>query len=451
VSTDHAPPPQARALALVRQAWQRVWDSWIGRRWLLTRGFTLLLLLPQLFDALNNVDYYYLGVNRMFGAGGLGDTLREYPPLSIIVFALPRLVSGHYEALYEPLFVVLMLVVDAAFTASLWRAAGRRPATGLTLWLWLLPALGPLSLARLDLVPAVLGGGALLAVARRPVLAGTLAALGAAVKLWPAALVPSLWLRTPLSERSARWRMLAAFLLVGAATCLVMIALAGTDRLVSPLTWQSDRSLQVESYAALPLLVAGVFSPGTWHVDFTRFLAFEVSGPGVSALLTAASVATVAVAALLAVLWLRAARLRVVSADAVGWLATATVALVVLTDKTLSPQYLLWIAALLAALGVTGTDPALPRATRLMLASAVLTQLVYPTMYTWLTQINPIAVALLTVRDVVLVMLTWLAVRRVWALTAVAAAQRVGTAPAGGAPAAPASPASPAAPAGEAR
>jgi hypothetical protein len=242
------------------------------------------------------------------------------------------------------------------------------------------------------------------------------------MKLWPAALVPSLWLRTPASTRAARWRMIGAFALVAALSCLAVVALAGTARLSSPLTWQSDRSLQVESYAALPLLVAGVFSPGTWHVDFTRFVAFEVVGPGVDALLKAASVAMLLAAVLLAVLWLRAARLRLVTPEAIGWLATATVALVVITDKTLSPQYLLWIGAVLAALGVTGEDPELPRATRLMLFTALLTQLFYPTMYGLLININPLAVAVITGRDVVLVMLTWLAVRRFWALTTAAPA-----------------------------
>jgi hypothetical protein len=179
----------------------------------------------------------------------------------------------------------------------------------------------------------------------------------------------------------------------------------------------------LESYAALPLLVAGVFSPGTWHVDYTRFLAFEIVGPGVPVLLTAASVAMLLAAAVLAVLWLRAARRRDVSPAAVGWLATATVALVVVTDKTLSPQYLLWIGALLAAMGVGGgaesgtADEALPRATRLMLATALLTQLFYPTMYGLLIDINPVAVAVIVARDVVLGMLTWLALSRFWALT----------------------------------
>lgn len=410
MSADLAVPP----------AGPRRRDSWIVRRWLLTRGLTVFLLVPQVFEVLGDVRYYFHGVNRLFGAGTLGDTLQEYPAPSLAVFGLPRLLVGDHMWIYVPAFMVLILAIDAVFTGYLWRAAERRPATGLTLWLWILPALGPLTLCRLDLVPAALGGAALLAVLRRPALAGALAALGAAMKLWPAALVPALWL-----HRWGRWRMLATFALTVAAVCLAVVALAGTDRLSSPLTWQSDRSLQLESFAALPLLVAGVFSWHTWHVDYTRFLAFEVSGPGVSAMLTLATVATGLAAVLLAVLWLRAARLSIarrlsVPPLAVGWLAVVTVALVVITDKTLSPQYLLWVGALLAAMGAGtgfGTDEALPRTTRLMLVTCVLTQAFYPTMYGLLIDINPLAVAVIVARDVVLVRLTWLAVRRFWALT----------------------------------
>src|SRR5205823_14465465 len=167
---------------------KRLQDSWVLRRWLVTRALTVFLLVPQVFEVLGDVRYYFHGVDRLFGAGTLGDTLPEYPAPSLVVFGLPRLVVGDHMWIYVPAFMALVLAADAAFTACLWRAAGRRPATGLTLWLWLLPALGPLTLCRLDLVPAVLAGTALLVLARRPVLAGVLVAAGAAVKLWPAAL-----------------------------------------------------------------------------------------------------------------------------------------------------------------------------------------------------------------------------------------------------------------------
>jgi len=405
---------------------------WIGRWWLVTRALTVFLLVPETFEVFGDIRYYLRNVTALLGGAGLDGTLPEYPVPSVGVFLVPRLVAGDHTRPYEWAFVALMLLVDAAFTAALWRAAGRRPAPGVRLWLWFLPALGPLTLCRLDLVPAVLAGGALIAVPRRPVLAGVLAALGAVVKLWPLAMVPALWLHRPEPRgtgwpRGGRWTLLAGFAVVAAGAVLAVLAVAGPARLVSPLTWQSDRGLQLESYLALPLLVADVFSPSHWHSEYTRFYAFEVVGPGVGVMLALASVAMVAAVAGLAMLWLRAARplwvrpAGTVPPAAVGLLATGTVCLMIITDKSFSPQYLIWLGALLAAMGVAAVDAETTRLNRLLLALAVLTQVVYPGMYGLLVNINPLAVVLVIARDALLVLLAWVALRRFWTLTGRAA------------------------------
>lgn len=408
----------------VRQPADGGWTGrgWIIRRWLGTRALTVFLLVPETFEVFGDLRYYFRNVTALLAGGGLAGTLREYPAPSVGVFLLPRLVVGAHQRLYEIGFVTLLLGVDAAFCWALWRAAGRRPAPGIRLWLWFVPALGPLTFCRLDLVPAVLAGAALLVVARRPAWAGVLLGAGTAVKLWPVVLLPVLWLRRYQHSRH-RWPLLAGFVLVAAAAGLAVIALAGTDRLASPLTWQSDRSLQLESYLAWPLLVAGMFSPHTWHSEYTRFFAFEVIGPGVGVLLRLATVASVLAVGVLAVLWLRAARLPLVPPAAIGFLGIGTVCLLVITDKTLSPQYLVWIGALLAATGVAAVDEQTPRVHRLMLVTAVLTQIVYPGMYGLLVNINPLAVVLVTARDAALGWLAWLVLRRAWELTRRSAVQ----------------------------
>jgi hypothetical protein len=393
--------------------------GWLVRRWLATRALTVFLLVPETFEVLGDIRYYFRNVTALLAGGGLSGTLREYPAPSVGVFLLPRLVVGGHQGLYEVGFVTLMLAVDGAFCRALWRAAGRRPAPGVRVWLWFVPALGPLTFCRLDLVPAVLAGAALLAVARRPAWAGGLLGAGAAVKLWPLVLLPALWLHR---QHQRRWPLLAGFVLVAATAGVAVAAAAGADRLTSPLTWQADRSLQLESYLALPLLVAGMFSPHTWHSDYTRFLAFEVVGPGVGVLLALATAMSVLAVAVLAVLWLRAAlwsraARRPVPPAAAGFLAIGTVCLLVITDKTLSPQYLVWVGALLAAMGVSAVDGQTAWVNRLMLAAAVLTQIVYPGMYGLLVNINPLAVVIVGARDAALVWLTWVALRRVWVLT----------------------------------
>jgi hypothetical protein len=468
VITDAAPQP---AGALRWTPGRRLWAQWAA-----TRALMLLLLIPE-HKVLGDVRYYFAQLDALFHGGGPGGTLREYPVPAVGVLALPRLVSGHSVTAYLAAFVVAMLAVDAALTCGLFRAAqvpaqgsargsaqgpargaaqgAQGAAPGVRLWLWVPPLLGPMIVCRFDLVPAALAAGALLALGRRPALAGALVGLGAAVKLWPAALLPSLWLHRTPGERG-RWRLLAAFGAVAGAAVLVAAVLAGSTRLLSPLHWQGERGLQLEAYAALPLLVADLFRPDRWQVAYTRFYAFQVTGPGTGAAMTAATVSSGLAVLLLAVLWLRAARLREAMPPAVvGLLGALTVCLIAVTDKTLSPQYLIWVAALLAVVGVSEPDPAaaardvaargaalpggaarevaargaalpggaarggaLPRgANPLLLATCALTQVIFPLNYDPLVAGEPYAVVLLILRDAGLLAVAWLVGRRVWALT----------------------------------
>jgi len=104
-----------------------------------------------------------------------------------------------------------------------------------------------------------------------------------------------------------------------------------------------------------------------------------------------------------------------------GRLGFAAACLLIVPNKTLSPQYLLWIGGALAALGATAPDePALPRLNGLLLVACALTQVIYPAGYGMLTGphwSNAIGATLLAARNGLLVAITVIAVRRVLALT----------------------------------
>lgn len=397
---------------------------WIQIRWLLTRLVTMLILIPER-NILGDVRYYGRQLHVLFSAVGVNGSLPEYPVPSLAVFLPPYWIAAGREHPYEWAFVILMIAIDGVFTAALWRSSGRLPGPGVWLWLLLVPCLGPLTFTRFDLVSAALAGGALLSVAAgRAASTGVLAAAGAAVKLWPAALLPALLVR-----REGRARLLVAALVTAAVVGTVSLALAGYDRVVSPLTWQGDRGLQIESLFAVPLLWGRVVSPGTWEAPYTRFYAFQIEGPGVRPLLVLSTICMVAAVAVLGWLWWRVLRWdqrRPADVLAVaGLLMVGTAGLLVITNKTLSPQYLLWVGGLLAALGcVAPTEPLVPRLNRLLLGTCLVTQVIYPLGYGMLTTeswANGIGVALLTARNGALLLLTVLALRRVVVLTRPAA------------------------------
>jgi hypothetical protein len=390
----------------------------IALRWMLSRALVLAILVFAREDGVaGDVLYYATSLHQMFSGVGLGNTLQEYPLPVLAILLPPFLLGALNQVAFTILFVLLMLGVDAAFTALLWRGDGRRRGDAVNLWLWFVPALGPLAYFRFDLVPAVLAGGAVLAAIRRPRLAGVLTACGAALKLWPVVMLPTFLLR-----RSDRRPVLVGFLLTGLVLGGLSLAIGGLRRTLSPLHWQSARGLQIESVAATPLMVARAFHPvGVWTVHISQYKAFEIYGAGVKAMIAVTTVLTVLGGLLLVLLWWRTLRLRTPSAETLGWLFLATALIVTVTNKTLSPQYLLWLGGPIAALAVRAPhNQAVRTFARVLLVTAVATQLTYPIGYDAILKTHswmPAVVLDLTIRNGLLVWLTWYAVRQAWRQT----------------------------------
>jgi hypothetical protein len=128
----------------------------------------------------------------------------------------------------------------------------------------------------------------------------------------------------------------------------------------------------------------------------------------------------IASVALLVVLWNRARLAPTVTVEIVGWLLVATAAVATITNKVLSPQYILWLGGPLAALAVRQMgDHHVRRAMRLLLGIALLTQVNYPLLYPWLVNGNfPVqfGTLVLETRNVLLVIFAWQACKRVWVL-----------------------------------
>jgi hypothetical protein len=229
-------------------------------------------------------------------------------------------------------------------------------------------------------------------------------------------------LPTFLIRRGDRRQVLAGFLGTGLVLGGAALAAGGLGRTLSPLRWQSARGLQIESIAATPLMLARMVHPvGTWNIHVSQYKAFEIFGPGVSAVSKLTSVLTLLGGVLLVTLWWRAHRCPKASAETLGWIFLATALVVTITNKTLSPQYLLWLGGPAAALAVgKPADSAVRTFARVLLVTAVSTQLVFPIGYNALLKTHsfmPLVTLDLALRNGLLLWLTWYAVRQVWVLT----------------------------------
>ena len=349
--------------------------------WLITRVLMLGILAGFERFVVGDVFYYHRKINALFTAG-LDRTLYEYPTPVVWILALPYGAAFGSRVGYLIAFIVLMLALDAVFTYALWRSTGRRHDTSIDFWLIFVLLIGPLSYLRFDMLPAVLAGGALLAARHKPWVTGALTGLGAAVKLWPALLIGAF-----LSYRSDRRPAGLAFVIVGFGLALISLIFGGWARLISPLTWQSDRGLQIESIWATPLMLARAASPDQWLVDISQYQAYEIFGPGVDAWIVISNIATLLGLTMIILLTIRAFRHNGSTPVAIGFVVVATVAIMTITNKTLSPQYLLWLGGPMAALMVlrpnasVDEQPAINRMAGQLLVLALLTQLVYPLLY----------------------------------------------------------------------
>ena len=388
--------------------------AWVG-----TRLLTLVLLFAYegSHGVIGDVNYFGDSLASLHDVG-LAHTLVEYPLPAVGLVGLPWLlaVALGSTGLYPLLVIIGALAVDGAFTVML--ASRREPGRndGVLFWLVAAPLLGGLTLARFDLVAGVLVAAALLVVAQRPRVASVAIALATALKLWPVLLLPSL-----VAAVRRRRDALVPFLVVGVVVAGACLLLAGWDRLVSPLVYQSDRGLQIESLSASPAMVGWLVDSRRWDVRYSHFKAFEVSGPAVPALIALSTVLSVLLLAGLVLLWWRALRRATpVTPEGLLWLCLASVCAYLFTSKVFSPQYLLWLLPIAAA-GLTIAPGRVVRRWSVgLLAAAALSHLIYPVFYRGLVEHgwqSPVAVALLVVRNLLVVGLLVVAGRQAWRAT----------------------------------
>jgi hypothetical protein len=314
---------------------------------------------------------------------------------------------------YLPAYVALMLVFDAAILALV-VLRSRTTAGG---WIWVLGglALGPIVLARFDVVPAAFAVGGLAAL-EAPVLAGAVLALGAWTKIWPAVLA----LASP--RVASTGRVLVGMVLVSALAEACLLITGNAVRAFAFLGYQKVRGLQIESLGATPFLFANALAgrPST-HPIVYAYGTHQITGPGTALAVALCTAASVAVLAWYIASTVRAWR-RPRPASAGLWRALAVVLLLMLASRVLSPQYLIWalaIAALVAA-RVRGTAAVVGG---IVVAAAALSQLVFPFRYQQLIDGRLEPAVLLAARNALLVTAAGLAVWRAERSTAPEAAE----------------------------
>lgn len=303
---------------------------------------------------------------------------------------------------FQLLWFVMTTGLNALSVYYLVQAAppGRRRYAAAQWWMLVLLIMSPLALLRLEGIAAPLAIIGLAFLARRPFLASIVLCTATWIKVWPAAILLA------IIAGSRRWlTVVLGAITVTAAVVVTVSALGGFPFLASFITMQSDRTLQVEAPVSSAWLWMSDLHIGNSFVWQDKTLSTEeVTGPGAN---IAASAMTplmlVAVTAIVILVGL-ARRRGVASSTLVVNGALALVCALVVFNKVGSPQYILWIAPVVA-FGLAGSWRSWRTPAILLLAIAALTTLVFPVFYIPLLDGDVAVAVLLTTRNVLLIVL----------------------------------------------
>jgi Glycosyltransferase family 87 len=377
---------------------------------LLAAGWAATLWISPWSDERVNDLFVYRVFTEPVLDGGLPyrDVFLEYPPLAAPAIGLPGLL-GTGEEVFRWAFAGWTFLLAAAVVVLCGALAARTggDARRALLAAALMPLLcGALARTHFDLAPVALLLGALLLLTRgRPRSGMALLGLAAMTKGFPlvAAPVALAWLATRVDGRAlvqSAAALLAALALPAAAA--VAISPSGAWDAV---TYHLERPLQVESLPASGILLLDELGAG----DADSVKSHRSDGlehPAANAL------AAVGVAAMLGFLVLLAA---LVSRGAPAWRDARQLVLASLTavaafaalGKVLSPQYMLWLLPL-GALAFAWRLHALAAA---IATAAILTQIEFPARYFDLVDRDPFPVAVVAVRNLVLLAVLFFALR----------------------------------------
>lgn len=402
-------------------------DSW--ERALLTRrglfwgflavhgGFLAFALIVSLRGEAFSDTFIY----RDWAAAGFDDSRLAGGP-SPWVYPILALVPLYLAGIAGPgpyffLWVLMIAVLDALALGKLtdW---GRKPSTFAAGWWWLVfvAIMGLLGFARVDGLTAPLVLIALVYGVQRPFVAGVLLAIGTWVKVWPAAVMLSLF-----TVVRNRLQVVLAGVLVSSCVVVLSAVTGSLPKLLNFLTQQGERGMQLEATFTTPWLWLSVLRIGDSHMYMnTDINSMQVDGPGTALMATLMQPLLIVAALLVAGLtfWALHNGNRFGGVDRTELLLAGSLTMAtafVVFNKVGSPQFMVWLApAVAVGLAHSFKEWRVPAA--MLIAIAVATFCIYPLFYDALSHNDPVMALVLTLRNVLLVVLFCWSLRRLYLL-----------------------------------
>ncbi|GAA5197005.1 glycosyltransferase family 87 protein [Arthrobacter gyeryongensis] len=337
-----------------------------------------------------------------------------YPVLALVPMAIAGLAGP------GPFFFLWVLMITVLNGVALAKLTGRgrlREAIPAGWW-WLVFVLimGWLGFARVDGLTAPIVLIALAYGVSHPFVASTLLSVATWMKVWPAAVMLSLF--TVVKQRT---KVVAAGILTSVLVLALTAAVGQLPKLLNFLTQQGDRGMQLEATFTTPWLWLSVLHVGDSRMYMnTDINSMQVDGPG-TAFMSFLMQPLLALAAILVAaltFWALHNGKRTGGADRTELLLAGSLTMAtafVVFNKVGSPQFMVWLApAVAVGLAHSWKEWRVPAA--MLIAIGVATYFIYPLFYDALSHNNPWMALVLTVRNVLLVVLFCWSVRRLYLL-----------------------------------
>jgi hypothetical protein len=368
--------------------------------------------------AVTDLSVFYLMARRIAtGEVPYLDFAYEYPPLSLLLYLAPGHLRGDLYAEYwgyqrwftaEMLFLAAATCVTVVGTAwSLW-GSRRTSAAAAVLFAAALAALGTIVQDRIDMAVALLVAGVvLLLVRRRLTSAAAIAGIGVALKLAPGLLMI---LILPLARSGRRAVSLAIVCLAASTLPFLPFLVVAPDGVWVSLWRQTRRPLEIESAPASVALLGDRMGWAPVDVGWS-FGSFGVASRWTESLAIGSNALSIISLLVAGVLIVRARRV-LRSTPALLPVAAMTVLLAAIAPgKVLSPQYLVWLVPLVVLVAL---DDVLLGA--VAFGSLVMTGIEFPALFLPLSKLDPQAIAVVAVRNALLLAALAIGLWRLWCL-----------------------------------
>lgn len=395
------------------------------RKWqLVTFGAVHALILVVVFDSglydtkplTHDIAVYFeYASNIVLGQLPYRDFIVEYPPLALLFFILPRLVTSELS-IYQHVFVAEILLFDllGLFLVSiLARRLDLRLANTLTIYTVMLLAIGPILIYRYDLIPAIMVLLSLYAFNRQKhKVCWVMLALGTMTKIYPVIIAPLFLIHQFCQHQYRR-------IIPGIITFTLTIGIISLPGLLlnpggfwQSFLCQAQRGLHADSTYSSFLLFGktlGLSSVRIVLVDSTLF-SVDVVSPAADMLATISPV--IMVMALGIIFWFfyrdQQARSNLKSPSShlpnIINYSFLTILVLLLTSKVFSPQFIIWLYPLVTLI----TGPWRQASWLLFTLVSVLTQYIFPQHYREFTRGNIEAIDILLGRNILLMALACL-------------------------------------------